>query len=159
MHIWGENAKFYVLYTALITLLLSLTVYHPSMPQNLSFRKFIGGLLKDMAKNIRHWLHLSLVAFVWLFIMPVCICESMLLCLYVYSSFWKQCGECSELCTCKNPPLTKISYVHHSVGGSACSSFSFVCLLCVYNHHTSSCYASQAGKVPKIKILTLFSAI
>ena len=38
--------------------------------------------MKDMVKNVRHWLHLSLVAFVWLFIMPVCICES-LLCVYL----------------------------------------------------------------------------
>ncbi|CAI8010254.1 E3 ubiquitin-protein ligase MARCHF6 [Geodia barretti] len=48
-------------------------IYHPSMPQSLSFSKFFRGVLKGMAKNVRHWLHLSLVAFVWLFIMPVCI--------------------------------------------------------------------------------------
>ena len=45
------------------------------MPKHLPVTELVGGLMRGAVKNVRHWLHLGFVAFVWLVIVPICICE------------------------------------------------------------------------------------
>ena len=50
-------------------------VYRPDMPQRLPVTDILSGLTRGTVNNLRHWLHLGFVAFVWLVIVPICICE------------------------------------------------------------------------------------
>ena len=54
-------------------------VYRPDMPNRLRMSELVGGLLKGVLKNVRHWLHLGFVVMVWLAMVPICICELALL--------------------------------------------------------------------------------
>ena len=50
-------------------------VYHPDMPQRLPARDILVGLLRNMCKGVKFWLHSLLVAISWLGIVPLTACR------------------------------------------------------------------------------------
>ena len=53
----------------------SLPVYRHDMPQRLPISDIIGGITWGTVSSIRRWCHLGFVAFMWLILVPICICE------------------------------------------------------------------------------------
>jgi E3 ubiquitin-protein ligase MARCH6 len=54
---------------------LKIKVYHPDMPKRLPARDILTGLIKNIFKAIRFWLHSTLVAISWLAIVPLTACR------------------------------------------------------------------------------------
>lgn len=50
-------------------------IYHPDMPKRLPVRDIVTGLLKNILKAIKFWLHSTLVALSWLAIVPLTACR------------------------------------------------------------------------------------
>ena len=50
-------------------------VYRQDMPQRLPLSDIIGGITWGTVSSLRRWCHLSFVAFVWLILVPICICK------------------------------------------------------------------------------------
>lgn len=50
-------------------------VYHPDMPKRLPAKDIITGLLKNIFKAIKFWLHSTLVAISWMAIVPLTACR------------------------------------------------------------------------------------
>lgn len=50
-------------------------IYHPDMPTRLPARDILTGLLKNIFKAIKFWLHSTLVAISWLAIVPLTACR------------------------------------------------------------------------------------
>lgn len=50
-------------------------IYHPDMPKRLPIKDIITGLLKNIFKAMKFWLHSTLVALSWLAIVPLTACR------------------------------------------------------------------------------------
>lgn len=50
-------------------------IYHPDMPKRLPAKDIITGLLKNILKAIKFWLHSTLVAISWMAIVPLTACR------------------------------------------------------------------------------------
>ena len=50
-------------------------VYRHDMPQRLPLSDIIGGITWGTVSSLRRWCHLGFVAFMWLILVPICICE------------------------------------------------------------------------------------
>jgi E3 ubiquitin-protein ligase MARCH6 len=50
-------------------------IYHPDMPKRLPIKDIVFGLLKNIFKAVRFWLHSTLVAISWLAIVPLTACR------------------------------------------------------------------------------------
>ncbi|KAL5467202.1 hypothetical protein EMCRGX_G031401 [Ephydatia muelleri] len=48
-------------------------IYRPDMPARLPVSDLVYGISQGTLTNLRHWMHLSFVAFMWLVIVPICI--------------------------------------------------------------------------------------
>ena len=58
------------------------SVYRHDMPQRLPLYDIIGGITWGTISSLRRWCHLGFVAFMWLILVPICICECPLLCTF-----------------------------------------------------------------------------
>ena len=65
---------------------LSNSVYRHDMPQRLPVYDIIGGITWGTISSLRRWCHLGFVAFMWLILVPICICECPLLSTFGYYS-------------------------------------------------------------------------
>ena len=50
-------------------------VYRQDMLQRLPLSDIIGGITWGTVSSLRRWCHLSFVAFMWLILVPICICK------------------------------------------------------------------------------------
>ena len=76
----------YIILSVVIPLsLLSFnSVYRHDMPQRLPISDIIGGITWGTISSLRRWCHLGFVAFMWLILVPICICECPLHCTFGY---------------------------------------------------------------------------
>ena len=51
------------------------TVYAPDMPNRLPLKDFVGGLVTNILRALKYWLHYTLVALAWLGVVPITACE------------------------------------------------------------------------------------
>ena len=51
------------------------TVYRPDMPNRLPISDFVSGLVKNILRALKYWLHYTLVALAWLGVVPITACE------------------------------------------------------------------------------------
>ena len=51
------------------------TVYRPDMPNRLPVSDFVSGLVKNILRALKYWLHYTLVALAWLGVVPITACE------------------------------------------------------------------------------------
>lgn len=52
-------------------------VYAPDMPNRLPVKDFVGGLVTNILRALKYWLHYTLVALAWLGVVPITACKSM----------------------------------------------------------------------------------
>jgi len=52
-----------------------LTVYAPDMPNRLPVKDFVGGLVTNILRALKYWLHYTLVALAWLGVVPITACK------------------------------------------------------------------------------------
>ena len=57
----------------------SRAVYRQDMPNRLPLTDIIGGITVGTLSSMRRWCHLSFVAFMWLILVPICTCESIII--------------------------------------------------------------------------------
>lgn len=50
-------------------------VYRPDMPNRLPISDFVSGLVKNILRALKYWLHYTLVALAWLGVVPITACE------------------------------------------------------------------------------------
>ncbi|CAH1780425.1 unnamed protein product [Owenia fusiformis] len=50
-------------------------IYSPDMPKRLPIKDIMSGLLKNIGRAVRYWLHYTLVAFAWLGVVPLTACR------------------------------------------------------------------------------------
>ena len=50
-------------------------VYRPDMPTRLPISDFVSGLVKNILRALKYWLHYTLVALAWLGVVPITACE------------------------------------------------------------------------------------
>ena len=76
-----------------IKLILSLSppVYRHDMPQRLPLSDIIGGITWGTVSSLRRWCHLGFVGFMWLILVPICICECHAMTLHHTSSALHTC--------------------------------------------------------------------
>jgi len=51
------------------------TVYAPDMPNRLPVKDFVGGLVTNILRALKYWLHYTLVALAWLGVVPITACK------------------------------------------------------------------------------------
>ena len=61
-----------------------LIVYRSDMPRRLPVSDVVGGVSNNALRNAKQWAHLGFVAFIWLLLVPVCVCKCDQLLLYVF---------------------------------------------------------------------------
>lgn len=47
------------------------------MPNRLPVKDFVGGLVTNILRALKYWLHYTLVALAWLGVVPITACKSM----------------------------------------------------------------------------------
>lgn len=62
------NKPFFASYCHLI-------VYAPDMPNRLPVKDFVGGLVTNILRALKYWLHYTLVALAWLGVVPITACK------------------------------------------------------------------------------------
>lgn len=68
--------KVYVVKSCLVLRVLSYCeVYRPDMPTRLPISDFVSGLVKNILRALKYWLHYTLVALAWLGVVPITACE------------------------------------------------------------------------------------
>lgn len=69
-HIFTDNNFLFVCFCFVI-------VYAPDMPNRLPVKDFVGGLVTNILRALKYWLHYTLVALAWLGVVPITACKSM----------------------------------------------------------------------------------
>ena len=50
------------------------------MPSRLPVSDIVGGVSNNALRNAKQWAHLGFVAFIWLLLVPVCVCKWLVQC-------------------------------------------------------------------------------
>lgn len=71
----GLDIQLYPEVRSIIFLFTFCIVYRPDMPNRLPISDFVSGLVKNILRALKYWLHYTLVALAWLGVVPITACE------------------------------------------------------------------------------------